>query len=496
MSLTRVSFLAVASLVVMGGLIALLMLEPTQWRESRPVGQKIVVFCAAGIKAPIAQIAEEYQKRYGVEIQLQYGGANTLLSQLQVAPLADIYIPTDDSYVSAAQEQNLIAEVLPLARMKPVLVVGQGNPKNIRNLDDLLTRDVKISHANPEAAAVGKLVADRLQANAQWDAFAKRIVVQKPTVNDVASDVELGAADAGFVWDITAKQIPKLEIIPSGEMPGANLSACIVRTTEQPTAALRFARFLAAVDQGAKVFAEHGYTPVNGDEWAETPELKMLAGSMLRPATEKIIEAFEKREGVKITRVYNGCGILVAQMRVDKDVPDAFFACDREFLEQVHDLFDPGTTVSANQLVILVHKGNPHGIQKLRDLAKSGLRVGIGHEKQCAMGVLTQRTLAEDKSTTQVMKNVKVQSPTGDMLVNQMLTGSLDAVVAYITNAAGHSERLEAIPIDIPCAFAEQPYAVGKESRHRFLANRLLQSIRTAESRQVFEQNGFTWKGQ
>ena len=50
------------------------------------------------------------------------------------------------------------------------------------------------------------------------------------------------------------------------------------------------------------------------------------------------------------------------------------------------------------------------------------------------------------------MKNVKVQSPTGDMLVNQLRTGSLDAVVAYVSNAVPAADQLEAIAIDIPCA--------------------------------------------
>ncbi|MFQ3649342.1 MAG: molybdate ABC transporter substrate-binding protein [Gemmataceae bacterium] len=494
--MNRSVLLAISSLLVFLGLAALLTVNPFFASNTAPSTGKLVVFCAAGIKAPIAALAETYQKSYGVEIQLQYGGSNTLLSQLQVAPLADLYIPADESYVAQAREKKLIAEVLPLASMKPVLVVSPGNPKKIANLADLLTRDVKISQATPDAAAVGKVVAEHLKASGQWDRFAQRISVQKPTVNDVATDVQLAAADAGFVWDVTVKQMPELTVIPAGQLPSVNLSACIVRESKQPTAALRFARYLASADKGNPVFSEHGYTPIPGDTWAETPELKLFAGSMLRPATEKIIEAFEKREGCIVTRVYNGCGILVGQMRVDQNVPDAYFACDREFMEQVSDLFDAGTTISANQLVILVHKGNPHHIKKLGDLGKPGLRVGIGHEKQCAMGVLTQRTLAEDKTTSLVMKNVTVQSPTGDMLVNQMLTGSLDAVVAYITNAAGHADKLEAIPINIPCAFAEQPYAVGKKSTHRYLAARLLDAIRADESRVIFEKNGFTWKGQ
>jgi molybdate transport system substrate-binding protein len=75
-----------------------------------------------------------------------------------------------------------------------------------------------------------------------------------------------------------------------------------------------------------------------------------------------------------------------------------------------------------------------------------------------------------------------------------MLTGSLDACVAYISNAAGNKDRLEAIPIDIPCAFADQPYAVGKDSDNKYLMHRLLLAILATESRERFERFGFTWK--
>jgi ABC-type molybdate transport system substrate-binding protein len=173
--------------------------------------------------------------------------------------------------------------------------------------------------------------------------------------------------------------------------------------------------------------------------------------------------------------------------------PDAYFACDKSFMNEVADLFTDHHDVSTNQLVILVHKGDPHGIKTLTDLAKPGLRVGIGHEKQCALGVLTQRTFIEGGVQEQVMKNVKVQTPTGDMLVNQLRTGSLDAVVAYVSNAVPAADQLEAIAIDIPCAIAVQPIAAGKESKYRHLIGRLTTAIRSADSQYRFEANGFKW---
>jgi ABC-type molybdate transport system substrate-binding protein len=256
---------------------------------------------------------------------------------------------------------------------------------------------------------------------------------------------------------------------------------------------MRFARYVAARDRGLPRFTEQGFAVVEGDVWEEEPELRLFAGAMLRPAIEKTVAGFEKREGVKVTRVYNGCGILVAQMQAGKAAPDAYFACDQSFMNQVHDLFLDSVPVSTNQLVILVPRGNPHHVRSLSDLGKPGLKVGVGHEKQCALGLITQETLKQNGTLDPVMKNVKVQSPTGDMLVNQLRTKSLDAVIAYVSNATEAADELEAVAIDIPCAVAVQPFAVSKDTPHRQLATRLLNAIRSAESRERFESSGFHW---
>ena len=54
---------------------------------------------------------------------------------------------------------------------------------------------------------------------------------------------------------------------------------------------------------------------------------------------------------------------------------------------------------------------------------------------------------------------------TGDLLVNQLLTGSLDAVVCYVSNVALNTEKIEGIPVlGIPCAAPQQPVAIAKGS--------------------------------
>jgi molybdate transport system substrate-binding protein len=486
------SFLA--SLLVLTALVAVLVWDRMADRGASSA-QPLVVYCAAGLKRPVEAVARDYETRYGVPVQLQYGGSQTLLSGIEASGRGDLYLAADDSYIQIGRDRGLLAETIDLARQTLVVAVKEGNPKKIRKLDDLLREGVRLSFANPEAAAAGKVGRDALQKGGHWDAVRRRIVVFKPTVNDVANDVGVGAVDAGIVWDAVVRQMPGLEAVPLPELADATsrVAVAVLRATTQPAAALRFARFLAARDAGLPVFREQGFAAVEGDRWAEQPELRLLAGAMLRPAIEETIAAFEQREGVRVTRVYNGCGILVAQMRAGEH-PDAYFACDQSFMGQVHDLFLDPAPVSINRLVILVPKGNPHGIRSLADLARPGLKVGVGHEKQCALGVITQKTLSETGSLGRVMKNVKVQSPTGDWLVNQLLTGSLDAVVAYVSNAADSADRLEAIPVDVPCAVAVQPLAVGKDSDFKHLAGRLADALRSAESRRRFEAKGFRWQ--
>src|SRR5690349_12559168 len=141
------SFLASAVLVAF--LSTLLAFDPARWFGPRVEARPLVVFCAAGLKGPVEAVAREYQEQYGVEVQLQYGGSNTLLASLEVTDRADVYIPADDSYVATARDKGLIAEVLPLARQKPVLAVKKGNPKKVRGLDDVISRRLKVAQANP-----------------------------------------------------------------------------------------------------------------------------------------------------------------------------------------------------------------------------------------------------------------------------------------------------------------------------------------------------------
>lgn len=488
----------IAAILVSLSLLAVLVVtvidRPT---SSRKVGsaKPVVVYCAASNKSVLEAICADYEREFGLPLQIQYGPSQTLLAALEVAGAGDLYLPADDSYLALARDRKLLADEYPLAWMKAVVAVPKGNPKKIQSLEDLFRDEVRVAQAMPEATAIGKLTRDALSTSGRWDKLHAKTTVYKTTVHEVANDVKVGAVDAGIVFDAVLHDYQTLEAVAIPELADvkAHIAVAVLNASKQPQEANQLARFLAARDKGLTRYREFGFQPVEGDAWKERPELTLYAGSMLRPAIEKTITDFEQREGVRVTRVYNGCGILVAQMKAG-EVPDAYFACDSEFMNQVRPLFPTSEDVSQNELVILVKKGNPLGVKSLADLTKPDLRVGIGHEKQCAMGWLTQRTFDESGLKTELMKNVVVQTPTGDMLVNQMRSGSLDAAVAYISNAAGAADFLDAIRIQgIPCSVATQPFGVAKDSANKRLAQRLLETIRAEPSQQRFTSEGFRW---
>ena len=148
-------------------------------------------FCAASNRAVMEKIVADYTREFGREIEIQYGGSQTLLSQLEVTGTGDLYLPADDSYLNMAREMGLASEILPIAKMEVVVAVKKGNPKSIQNFDDLLRDDVKLVQANPDATAVGK-VTRQINGIWQWESLDK---TQQPIEqrSQAANDLLVGA---------------------------------------------------------------------------------------------------------------------------------------------------------------------------------------------------------------------------------------------------------------------------------------------------------------
>ena len=252
---------AVLSVVVVAGLILLLVYSG---RTSAPNGtpaETLVVYCAAGLQPPVSEILVEYEAANPVTFQTQFGGSGSLLSEIRVAG-GDLFVAADNQYLLTARQMNLVDQILPIATQTPVIVVPKNNPKQIGGLNDLLPGGVRLSLADPKMAAIGKVVQGLLKKDARWDQMWQKAVIHRETVNQVANDVKITAADAGIVWDATAAQYPDLQIVrvPEFDQSKNEIAVGVLTTSKNPAGALRFARYLTAPDKGLPVFRKYGYT--------------------------------------------------------------------------------------------------------------------------------------------------------------------------------------------------------------------------------------------
>ena len=483
--------------IVAGALVLVLGIALFSLRNLSDSGESgegaLMVFCAAGIKRPVAEIAARYQEEFGIEVQLQYGGTSTLLSQVQIAKRGDLFIAADDRAVEVAREKGAVREVIGLAVQYPVIAVAAGNPKSIRSLDDLLREDVRVAVGNPDAASIGK--ATRRGMGARWEAFARKAAVMKPTVTELAQDLQVGAVDAAVIWNSTVPQFAGLEPVrvPEFDAEPDRVSLSVLTASEQPAQALKFARYLTAPEKGGVVLGEMKFEAIPGDEWAARPELVFFSGGVNRPAVEGLVKSFAEREGVDVTTVFNGCGVLCAQMQAMEEFPDAYYACDLCFVPPVAEQFPEIVILTQTKIGIAKRRDLSQELRTLTDLARPGLKLGICNQKQSTLGYMTAGLLKSSGLEAAVRKNVVVEVPTADLLINQLRTGALDAAVVYQVNALLQGEHLDFVEIKHPGANAVQPFGVRAGSPRQRLAKRMEDYFRAHP--EAFERAGFVWRG-
>lgn len=470
----------------------------------------LVFFCAAGVRKPMEQIIADYQAEFGREVELLSGPSGGLLGSIEAKSgtdlSGDLYLAAERQFINLGQRKGLLAEAIPVATQRPVIVVASGNPKAITSVADLLDGSKNITFGiAAERAAIGRVTRETLESQGLWQALKQQRKMESPTVVELVAAVQQGAVDAAISWDATVPQFEGVEAVraPELEAAGSEIVISVLTRSDRPTEALHFARYVAARDRGLRTMQAHDFETVEGDVWQDHPEVLLFSGSMFQAGVEQAIKRFEQREGATVNRVYDGCGILVGQMRAGAQ-PEAYLSCDQEFMTMVEDRFGEQTVLSENDIVIAVPKSNPANVNNLQDLLRDEVRVGLCHPTKSALGHLTKKMLSSDHFGNiydKLMQTKKVETATGVILISQLIGGGLDAVIVYRSNAQSNPDNLihhlEIVEIDdgdTGLAKAVQPWAIANETDNRRLLERLFETIHSAQTRSEFETAGFRWR--
>jgi len=149
--------------------------------------KELLLYCGAGIRPPVQEIAEAFESEHGVKVVTDYAGSEVLLSKIKLARRGDLYMPGDKHYVEQAAVEGMILSQQSVCYFVPTILVRKGNPKNIRGLQDLLKNGLKLGLGDAKACAIGRKTKQIFaKNNIAWEDVEKNVAFQSLTVNELA----------------------------------------------------------------------------------------------------------------------------------------------------------------------------------------------------------------------------------------------------------------------------------------------------------------------
>lgn len=225
----------------------------------------LLIYAGAGFRLPIEDAAQAFTERTGIEIETTFAGSGCLLAQAELAGRGDLFIPGETHYLEQARARELAGEMVPLAYLRPVIAVAKGNPHRIEGLADLARPGLEVGLGDAQSVAVG-LAAERWMGAMLDPETITRIHGNVRTrainVNELGSQLSLGALQAVIVWDATIPLFSQIEAVPCTSPLEARtmISGSVLSFSRCREDATAFLRFLAG-EEGASLFRKHGYEP-------------------------------------------------------------------------------------------------------------------------------------------------------------------------------------------------------------------------------------------
>jgi len=229
--------------------------------SSTPKGGTLSVFAAASLTEAFTQLAQTYRSDHpGWTVKVNFAGSDQLAAQIEQGVPADVYAAASPKYPEELQGKNLIGDTTNFATNSLILIVPTDDPANIKTPDDL-KKGAKLVVGDP-AVPVGSYTETVLENLGISDSDLN-IVSMEQDVKAVLSKVELGEADAGFVYvtdALSAGDKVKQIQLPAAAEATATYPIGIVSASNETEAAQQWIDLVTG-PHGQKVLQDLAFGP-------------------------------------------------------------------------------------------------------------------------------------------------------------------------------------------------------------------------------------------
>lgn len=231
--------------------------SPTTGTEADGLSGDVTVLAAGSLTEAFTAIGEEFESAHpGVGVTFGFGASSTLAQQALDGAPADLLAGADEETMRKAVDGGAAADPVVFARNRLAVLVGRGNPKQIKGLEDLSRSDVVLVLCAVQVPC-GRFAAQALE-KAGVTAAPKSY---EETVKAVVSRVALGEADAGIVYVTDARaaagRADRVEI-PDADNVTAAYPLAVLEQSRNPEAAAAFRDFVAGAE-GQRILAGFGF---------------------------------------------------------------------------------------------------------------------------------------------------------------------------------------------------------------------------------------------
>ncbi|MCL2742704.1 MAG: substrate-binding domain-containing protein [Planctomycetaceae bacterium] len=181
----------------------------------------------------------------------------------------DLYVSESPEQTGELQRYSLIKDEYPFAYLTLQLLVAKENPNNVKTVQDILVKKLKVGIVAPSRFGMGSAAWDVLskasQQVLQSERSAKETLYNQVQIynnrQDLIAAMAKGEVDAAFVWDVLVSDtVSFADVVPlqGDERICAEQSIISLRIANEPGHGRRFADFLTS-PKGKYILYKHGF---------------------------------------------------------------------------------------------------------------------------------------------------------------------------------------------------------------------------------------------
>jgi molybdate transport system substrate-binding protein len=190
-----------------------------------------------------------------------FGGSNVLQLQIERGAPADLFLSAEPNEAQALYHEGRCRRPVTFATNKLVLILREGDPRNIRSVYGLRKGGFNLSIGNA-SVPVGDYTRRLLRRLRLTDILSSNTVSEQSNVGQVVSQVAFGGADAGFVYATDARtQADRIDplALPRWAQPPVRYQGCVVRRSGADSAGATALLDALRSSRGRRLLKRHGF---------------------------------------------------------------------------------------------------------------------------------------------------------------------------------------------------------------------------------------------